>query len=64
MGVFQCGKMQFHAKIGKFYVRLVVKFMNFSKCAKISYLYVKFYMQKWKNGVIGCELMKKRGHRV
>ena len=53
MGDIQCAKMQFHAKICKFYVKITVKFMNFSKCvrsAKIFNLYVKFFTKVEKRG--------------
>ena len=49
MGVIQCAKMQFQAKIFKFYVKLAANLFNFS-----FFLYVKF-IQKWKKGVTGCE---------
>ena len=54
IGVIQCAKMQFQAKICKFYIKIPTKLLNLSKCArsaqKICNLYVKFDTKVEKRG--------------
>ena len=62
-GIIQCAKIQFQAQIYKFYSKIASK-LNFSKCARNARKFVirmQNLIQKWKEGVIGCGLNKKRG---
>ena len=67
MGAILCAKMQFQAKICKFYFKITAKLVNFlirTKRAKICNFYTKFDTKSGKKGTLGVDSGKKEGHWV
>ena len=76
IGVIQCAKMQFQAKICKFYVKIAAKmlknFQNVCEARENLQFLCKILIQKWKKrgslgldwikkGIIACKIVVKKG---
>ena len=72
MGVIWCAKMQFQAKICKFYVKITANFVNFLNTGEAICNLCKIWYENgkkgghwvWteeKRGVIGCKIGVKKG---